>query len=210
MQNFGTFFSNFETFFSLLGSSYPSETLELGCYTSYELASPFWQNWQAHFSFFSKKRQKSKNAKFWKISKLNISKSIKPRLLKFDMCVHVGHMFVHAKFHDPDGHRTACMAKKKTNFGFFEHFLSIFWKKTVLKIQPGIQNFAWRSPWTLRTCMPNLVKLSQVVWPYRRHKGQGVQKCKILRPFFANFERFFRLFGLLYPPETLELGLYTY
>ena len=100
--------------------------------------------------------------------------------------------------------------QKKTNFGFFERFLSIFWKKTVLNIQPGIQNFAWRSAWTLRTCMPNLVKLSQVVWAYRRHKAQGVQKCKILRPFFANFESFFWLFGLLYPPETLELGLYTY
>ena len=55
--------------------------------------------------------------------------------------------------------------QKKPNFGFFERFLSIFWKKTVLKIEPGIQNLAWRSAWTLRTCMPNLVKLSQVVWP---------------------------------------------
>ena len=129
MQNFGTFFFNFEIFFSLLGSLYPSETLELGCYTSYELASPYSQNWQAYFSFFSKKCQKSKNAKFWKISKLNISKSIKPRLLKFDMCVHVGHMFIHAKFHDPDGHRTAYMAKKPKSWifwAFLEHF---FWKK---------------------------------------------------------------------------------
>ena len=99
---------------------------------------------------------------------------------------------------------------KNPNFGFFERLLSIFWKKPIVKIQSGIQNFAWRSPWTLRTCMPNLVKLSQVVWPYRRHKGQGVQKCKILRPVFANFERFFWLFGLLYPLETLELALFTY
>ena len=133
MQNFGTFFSNFETFFSLLGSSYPSETLELGCYTSYELASPFSQNWQVYFSFFSKKCQKSKNAKFWKISKLNISKSIKPRLLKFDMCVHVGHMFIHAKFHDPDGHRTAYMAKK-TKFWIFWAFFEHFFEKMVVKI----------------------------------------------------------------------------
>ena len=133
MQNFGTFFSNFETFFSLLGSSYPSETLELGCYTSYELASPFSQNWQVYFSFFSKKCQKSKNAKFWKISKLNISKSIKPRLLKFDMCVHVGHMFIHAKFHDPDGHRTAYMAKKNQILDFLSVFWAFFGKKRYLK-----------------------------------------------------------------------------
>ena len=64
MQNFETFFSNFETFFSLLGSSYPSETLELGFYTSNELASPFAKNWQAYFSFFLEKCQKSKIAKF--------------------------------------------------------------------------------------------------------------------------------------------------
>ena len=133
IQNFETFFSNFETFFSLLGSLYPSETLELGCYTSYELASPYSQNWQAYFSFFSKKCQKSKNAKFWKISKLNISKSIKPRLLKFDMCVHVGHMFIHAKFHDPDGHRTAYMAKKKKFWIFWAFFWAFFWKKLYLK-----------------------------------------------------------------------------
>ena len=99
---------------------------------------------------------------------------------------------------------------KKPNFGFFGRFLSIFCKKTAVKIQPGIQNFAWRSAWTLRTCMPNLVKLSQVVWAYRRQIAQGVQKCKILRPFFANFDGFFWLFGLLYPTKTLELGLYTY
>ena len=64
MPNFGTFFSNFETFFSLLGSSYPSETLELGFYASYELASPFSQNWRSYFSFFFKKKvrnQKSQN-----------------------------------------------------------------------------------------------------------------------------------------------------
>ena len=86
----------------------------------------------------------SKNPKlqiFEKISNSNFSKTIKPKLLKFYMWVHVGHMVIHAKFHDPDGHRTAYMAKKP-NFGFFERFLSIFWEKTVLKIQPGIQNFA--------------------------------------------------------------------
>ena len=126
MQNFGTFFSNFETFFSLLGSSYPSETLELGCYTSYELASPFSQNWHSYFSFFFKKKgKKSRIAKFWKISKLNISKTIKPRLLKFDMCVDVGHLYIHAKFCDPEGLRIAYMPKKPkfwlfwALFGFF-------------------------------------------------------------------------------------------
>ena len=125
MQNFGTFFFNFEIFFSLLGSSYSSETLELGCYTSYELASPFSQNWQVYFSFFSKKCQKSKNAKFWKISKLNISKSIKPRLLKFDMCVDVGHLYIHAKFCDPEGLRIAYMLKKP-KFWLFLAFFGTF------------------------------------------------------------------------------------
>ena len=37
---------------------------------------------------------------------------IQKYLTQFDMCVHVGHMFIHAKFHDPNGHRTAYMAKK--------------------------------------------------------------------------------------------------
>ena len=57
--------------------------------------------------------------------------------------------------------------------------------------------------------MLNLVKLTEVVWAYQHQIAQVVQKYKILRPFFANFERFFWLFGLLYPPETLELGWYT-
>ena len=37
MQIFGTFFSNFEIFFSLFGSSYPSKTLELGWCTYWDL-----------------------------------------------------------------------------------------------------------------------------------------------------------------------------
>ena len=57
--------------------------------------------------------------------------------------------------------------------------------------------------------MLNLVKITEVVWAYQHQIAQVVQKYKILRPFFANFERFFWLFGLLYPPETLELGWYT-
>ena len=65
------------------------------------------------------------------------------------MCVHVGHMFIHAKFHDPDGHRTVKkygwknqIRLKNPNFGFFERLLSIFWKKMIVKIQSGSQNFA--------------------------------------------------------------------
>ena len=78
---------------------------------------------------------------FEKNSKSNFSKTIEPTLLKFGMCVHVGPRFIHAKFHDPGGYRTAYIAKN-LNFGFFEQFLSIFCKKMVVKIQPGIQNFA--------------------------------------------------------------------
>ena len=52
---------------------------------------------------------------------------------------------------------------KNPNFGFFGCFFGIFCKKTVVNIHVGIQNFAWRSAWTLRTCTPNLVKLTKVV-----------------------------------------------
>ena len=129
MQNFGTCFFNFEIFFGLFGSSYPSETLELIFHTSYELASPFSQNWHSYFSFFFKKKgKKSRIAKFWKISKLNISKTIKPRLLKFDMCVDVGHLYIHAKFCDPEGLRIAYMPKK-TKFWLFWAFFGIFLSK---------------------------------------------------------------------------------
>ena len=58
------------------------------------------------------------------------------------MWVHVGHMSIHAKFHDPDGHRIAEMAKKKPYFGFFKRFLSIFCGKTAIKIEAGNQNSA--------------------------------------------------------------------
>ena len=37
---------------------------------------------------------------------------MKAKLLKFYMWVDVGHKFLHAKFHDPDGHRMAGMTKK--------------------------------------------------------------------------------------------------
>ena len=73
----------------------------------------------------------SKNPKlqiFEKISKSNFSKTVKPKLLKFYMWVHVGHMFIHAKFHDPDGHRTAYMAKKP-KFWIFWAFLEHFFEK---------------------------------------------------------------------------------
>ena len=73
---FGPFLPTSNGFSVFFWSLYPSETLELGFYTSYELASPFAKNWQAYFSFFSEKCQKSKIAKFWKISKPNISKTI--------------------------------------------------------------------------------------------------------------------------------------
>ena len=68
----------------------------------------------------------SKNPKlqiFGKNSKSNFSKTIEPKLLKFDMWVHVGHMFIHAKFYDPGGHRTGYMAKKKNQI---LDFLGIF------------------------------------------------------------------------------------
>ena len=46
------------------------------------------------------------------------------------MWVHVKNMFIHAKFNDPDGHRTADMAETP-KFGifwvFFKHFL---WKNS--------------------------------------------------------------------------------
>ena len=57
------------------------------------------------------------------------------------MWVHVGHMSIHAKFHDPDGHRIAEMAKKPM-FWIFKRFLNIFCGKTVIKIEAGIQNSA--------------------------------------------------------------------
>ena len=44
------------------------------------------------------------------------------------MWVHVGLMFIHAKFYDPDGHRTAYMAKK-TKFGIFLAFFGHFFEK---------------------------------------------------------------------------------
>ena len=86
----------------------------------------------------------SKNPKlqiFEKNSKSNFSKTIEPTLLKFGMCVHVGPRFIHAKFHDPGGHRTAYMAKKPKFWNFWA-FLEHFLQKTVVTVQPGIQNFA--------------------------------------------------------------------
>ena len=57
-------------------------------------------------------------------------KTIAPIILKLYMWVHVGHMSIHAKFHDPDGHRIAEMAKKNIFWifqAFFEYFL---WKNS--------------------------------------------------------------------------------
>ena len=45
--------------------------------------------------------------------------------LKLYMWVHVGHMSIHAKFHDPDGHRIAEMAKKPI-FWIFQAFFEYF------------------------------------------------------------------------------------
>ena len=64
-----------------------------------------------HF-FFQKNVKSQKTQNFEKISKLNISQTVKPRLLKFDMCSNVGHLFIHAKFRDPERLRTAYMLKK--------------------------------------------------------------------------------------------------
>ena len=57
------------------------------------------------------------------------------------MWVYVGNMFIHAKFNDPDGHRTADMAET-LKFGIFWVFLSISYGKTVIRIEAGIQNSA--------------------------------------------------------------------
>ena len=56
------------------------------------------------------------------------------------MWVHVGHKFIHAKFHDPDDDRRADMAKKN-NFLIFRRFMGVFCKKMVPRIQTGTQNF---------------------------------------------------------------------
>ena len=69
------------------------------------------------------------------------------------MWVHVGHMSIRAKSHDPDGHRIAEMAKKNHILDFSSVFWVFFCGKTVIKIEAGIQNSAWRNALTLRTCM---------------------------------------------------------
>ena len=49
----------------------------------------------------------------------------------------MGHKFIQAEFHDPDDNRRADMAKKPN----FRRFMGVFFKKMVLRIQTGTQNF---------------------------------------------------------------------
>ena len=49
--------------------------------------------------------------------------------MRFYMWVHVGHKFIHAKFHDPDDDRRADIAKKNKQYFDFQAFYGCFLQK---------------------------------------------------------------------------------
>ena len=93
---------------------------------------------------------------------------------------------------------------KNQFFAFFGPFLQFFLQKTRLKIDLESSNLAWSCAWMLRTYMPNLVLVAQVVRAQRWQKTIDIQDLKKIL-FFFNIWKYF--FDVSVSPVSWNLGV---